>query len=111
MNIFYIIWFLFPLLYFLIGLWAYLEKKGKSRARQNPGDFFKQGVFLLACVLVSIGIDKYVLIIQAENLPDFLPLAMVRVLLLPVVFILLGLIVGGSTPPSLKKDQKKKKGR
>lgn len=103
-TVLYIIWFLIPSLFFVIGLWSKLEQLSGKGRRENPGDFFRQGFFVLVCVLVCVGIDTYVLAdIIDFLLPDILPLGFYQALLLPVVLYIAALIIGPSTPILISK--------
>lgn len=93
----YIIWFLFPLFFLLMALWAFLERLSGKRDRQDGSDALKQGLFVLCCVLVAVAIDMYVLPDLVESLaPDWIPLGFFQVILLPVIFYLGALVFGGS---------------
>ena len=100
----YIIWSLFPLFFFILGLYAFLEKKSNKHARaQNPEDFFRQGFFVLMCVLASVGIDRYVL---PEFLEDEATINFIRIILLPVVFWVGGMVIGPSQAIRIAKAPK-----
>lgn len=94
----YIVWFAIPLFFFGITLWAGLEQAtAKKKQRENTGDFFRQGLFVLGCVLVAVMIDQYWLAQLVETTaPDWLPLLFFQVVLLPIVLYLGALIVGPS---------------
>jgi len=98
MDILYPIWFLLPLIYLLIGLWTWLEKKGRAIKKQNPGDFFKQGFFITLVVIVCILIDQYLLEDLAAFLPAWIPLLLYRLLLLPLMLYIAALTLGGTKP-------------
>jgi hypothetical protein len=117
----YIIWFLIPLTFFLMSLWAYLEMLGDKHRKENPADHFRQGIFVLACDLIAVAIDQYLL----EDLLNvvfgaWVPLMFAQIVLLPVVLYIGALILGpsrailiGSAPrPSEKgKDRRKSGGK
>ena len=94
----YILWFLIPIFFFVMALWAKLEQLGNKKGKkQNPGDFFKQGIFVLGCAIVSVLLDKFVLPKLVETIsPDWLPMGFYQAVLLPVVMVLGAKIVGGS---------------
>lgn len=97
MSWLYIIWLLIPGFFFLLALWAKLEKMGKSSQKQNPADFFRQGTFLLICVVISIIIDALFLdaIVGMLDFMSF-PKGVFQFLLLPVVCVLLAMVIGPS---------------
>lgn len=104
LTLLYVIWFLIPLFFFSIALWSTLESAGGKHKRENPGDFFRQGVFALVCVLISVAIDQTVL----EGLvgtfsPDFIPLGVYQVLLLPFILYLAARILGPTQDIRIKK--------
>ena len=109
----YVIWFLLPLFFFIIALWAKLEQLSDRPKRQNPGDFFRQGVFVLVCVLISVVIDQYLLAALVDFLSsDWLPLGFFQALLLPFVLYLAARIVGPSQDVLITRAPKpSKKGR
>lgn len=94
-TLLYFIWFGIPVLFILLALWAKLEQmSGKSR-RENPGDFFKQGLFVLGCAGVSLLVDLYLLPRLDEGiLPSWLPLLFFRIILFPAVLYIAALIIG-----------------
>ena len=94
----YIIWFLIPACFFLLALWAKLEKmSAQSWVKERSLEYLKQGFFVLACVLVSIVIDRYFLEGLSDALsPELVPLWFYEVLLLPVVLYIGALLAGPS---------------
>ena len=111
MDFIQFIWLSIPALYYLISLWGWLEKKGRSVKKQNPGDFLKQGTFILLSVGIAFVLDIYLLEDLVALLPDLMPLLFYRILLLPVVLFLVASATGGSTPHSLKKKDARKSKR
>ncbi|NLF25685.1 MAG: hypothetical protein GX589_08540 [Deltaproteobacteria bacterium] len=112
-SIYYTVWLLLPAGFFMVALWAKLEQLGKSPRRQNPGDFFRQGCFLLGCVIAAIIID-YFLLSQFENAPitTWVPMGVIQFLLLPLVLLIASRLVGGSRQigienPALKRNKRK----
>ncbi len=100
----YIIWFGMPVFFFLIGLWAQLEEWGKKSRKEKPGDFFRQGLFVLAAAVLCLLLDQYVLSeITEEDLPWWIPLLFIQIVLFPIVIYLLALIVGPSKPVRIEK--------
>lgn len=93
----YILWGLLPLFFFSIAAWAFLEKLADKDRRENPMDFFSQGIFVLVCVLASVAIDQYCLesLVNAV-LPDLVPLIFYQALLLPFVLLVGSYLVGPS---------------
>ncbi|MCB0336040.1 MAG: hypothetical protein KDD62_07025 [Bdellovibrionales bacterium] len=111
--ILYGIWLLLPAFYFLLGLWCLLERYSKSPTKQNPEDFFKQGVFLAIAVAIAVALDQYVLgSLVAQYSPSFIPLGFYQILLLPLILIIGAKIFGGSEEVvlgrGLKPEEKKK---
>jgi len=106
----YIIWFLIPLFFFTMALWSRLEQVGGKSKRENPGDFFRQGVFVLVCVLISIGIDQLLLedIVSSVS-PAFIPLGFYQIVLLPLVLYLAALISGPSKAIKIQRNKSSKK--
>ncbi len=91
----YIIWFLFPLAFFVMALWAGLEKVSNRQKKENPGDFLKQGTFVLVCVLISILLDQFALdSVMQTVIGDYLPLGFLQVMLLPVVLYIGAKVLG-----------------
>ena len=102
-TVLYTIWFLIPTFYFVMSLWSYLEKLSNKTKREKPSDFVKQGVFVLACVFLSIGVDQFFLegIHQNVFMPfagDWIPLEFLQIVLLPAVLLAAALLFGGSKP-------------
>ena len=80
-----------------MALWAKLEQWSDSAKKQNPGDFMRQGVFVLVCVLIAVAIDQYALeAVITPITPDFIPLGFYQVMLLPVVCLLAAMLTGPS---------------
>lgn len=94
----YIIWALIPIGFFLLALWAKLEKmSAQSWAKERAGDYFRQGLFVLVCVIISVAIDTYFLESLSEAImPDLVPLWFYEIMLLPVVLYIGALISGPS---------------
>lgn|GEM_PF-1545385 len=93
----YVIWFLIPAAFFIMALWSSLEKIGGKKKQEHPGDFLKQGVFVLVCVLISILLDQFVVESLVESLlGDYVPLVFVQIMVLPLVLYLGALAVGPS---------------
>jgi len=99
----YALWFAIPAFFFLTALWAKLEQLSRSPRRQNPGDFMRQGFFVLLCVLAAIGIDRYLLTALNDKLPAWLPLPFLQVLLLPLVLLIGARLIGSSKPIKIEK--------
>lgn len=111
----YIIWALIPLFFFLMGLWSTLEQMSGKQKKDNPGDFFKQGFFVLGCVLVSVLIDRYVLAQIVQGLlGEILPLEFFQVILLPLILLIAAQLIGPSKEILISKaphpSQKKRNG-
>ena len=95
-NFLYIIWFLLPIFFFVIALWSWLEKKGKKHGKaENPGDFLGQGVFVLVCVFICVGLNEYVLEDLSKLFFDSVTaLSFIRVIILPLVLLIAAKIAG-----------------
>jgi hypothetical protein len=102
-KVIYTVWFLIPLAFFLMALWATLEKIGKSPKKQHPADFSRQGAFALLCVFVALGVDQYLLQPNEGMFSEWLPLPVVQVLLLPIVLSIGAAVWGGSKPIKITK--------
>ena len=98
-TVIYAIWFIIPAFFFALALWARLEQLSKSPKKQSPGDFVKQGIFVLGCSIVAWLFDQYVMQPNPELfLPDLVPLWLLELLLLPVVLSLAAMLTGGLKP-------------
>jgi len=107
-NVLYGIWFLLPLFFFTLALWAWLERLSKSPKRQNPKDFMRQGTFLLGSAVLALLINEYVLQEGAADLlPNWLPLTFVQIMLLPIILLLGAKMFGGTTPISIQRPGSK----
>lgn len=107
----YIIWFGVPVFFFILGLWALMEKWGGSPKKQNPADFFKQGVFVLAGTLICVVIDQYFLESLASSvLMDILPLPILQIALFPAVLLIGALIIGPTKPLLVSRGAAQAKG-
>jgi len=93
----YGVWFLFPLLFFIIALWSKLGALSDKHKGENSGDLLKQGVFVLACALLAVLVDQYLLQKLVDSVsPDWIPLGFYQALLLPIIFLIVGKLVGKS---------------
>ena len=93
----YIIWLLFPAFFFAMALWARLEQISDKSKKENPGDFMRQGFFVLLCVGVCVFIDRTVLERLAQSIwPEWLPLGFYQVILLPLVLLIGAKAIGPS---------------
>ena len=103
----YVIWFLLPIFFFGIALWSKLERYGSNPPYENIGDYVRQGVFVLACVVLSVLIDQYILedIVNLLS-PTWIPLGLYQVLLLPIVLLVSAVILGPSKAISIKSHYK-----
>jgi hypothetical protein len=111
----YTVWLLIPGAFFLIALWARLEQLSKSAKKHNPGDFLRQGFFLLGCSAIAILADHYGLSrLEGASFTDWAPLGLLQLLLLPAIWLIAAQVFGGSRavsikdPSSLKKQSKGK---
>ena len=100
----YIIWGALPGFFFLMALWAKLEGVSNKGKKENPGDFFHQGLFVLACVLIALAIDTYLLGDFVTNFsPEYLSLNFYRIILLPLILLIGAQIIGPSKEISISK--------
>lgn len=119
MDFLHILWYAIPGIFFLVGLYSFLEKVSGDPRKQDPAIFFKQGFFVLLIVLLCVWLDKkYTVSTIAPLLPSGVPILLPRALLLPVLLVIGAKLVGGTKPPSLKdakigkkKSYKKGKGK
>jgi uncharacterized membrane protein len=94
----YVIWFLCPTFFFVLALWAKLEQMSGSVKKHDPISLFRQGVFLLICVLIACLVDTYVLEGMVASLsPDFIPLGFYQIMLLPVILVIGAQVIGPSS--------------
>ncbi|MCB0318612.1 MAG: hypothetical protein KDD56_07630 [Bdellovibrionales bacterium] len=101
-----IIWWLFPIFFVFLALWAKLEKishKG-TRATDSAVQYLKQSVFLFVCALVTTIFDLYVLEPEIKPLlPDFVPFELCQIVLFPLTLWIMAMITGGSKPIKIEK--------
>lgn len=93
----YAAWAACPLLFFGMALWGRLEQASGRAQKQNPGDFLRQGVFLIICVAAAYLIDAYALeraVTYAS--PRSIPLWFYRVLLFPLILLVAAMVIGPS---------------
>lgn len=97
-TLLYVVWFLLPLFFFGIALWAKLEKiSNRRKGHDNPGDYFRQGIFVSGCVLASVAIDQFFLEpVLSPMMPNAIPVGVVQTLLLPALLWTAGKIFGPS---------------
>lgn len=108
----YIIWFLIPLFFFSVALWATLEQLGGKEAKGGTADAWRQGFFVLGCVGVAVLIDRTVLPDLVANwAPDALPLGFFQAILLPLILYIAALIFGGSKEILIGKAPKPSRGK
>jgi hypothetical protein len=98
----YGIWFLLPISFFCLFLWAQLEKWGGSRTKQNPGDFMRQGCFVTLVIALCMGIDQILFEANALAL-DWQTLWLLRVLLLPAGLYVASMVIGPSKDVKIAK--------
>jgi hypothetical protein len=112
----YIVWFLIPTFFFLMALWSQLEKLSGRPKKENSEDFFRQGFFVLGCVLVAVLMERYAIdYITNSIFQGFVPKGVWQVLLLPIIFLIAAKLLGpsqeiriGKAPhPSARKVQSK----
>lgn len=112
----YAFWFLFPLFYFLIALWAKLESVGNKHKREDAGDYVRQGTLVLVVAVVCVVIDQYFLRALVDStfgviLPFDVPFGFFRIVLFPLVLILLAKVLGPSREISISKAPTLGRGR
>lgn len=96
-TLFYAAWLGLPLIFFTLALWSKLEELSGMQKKDRPADMMRQGGFVLLCGLIAVAIDYYLLEDLYNSLsPDWIPLGLYRLLLLPVV-LLLGAKFAGPT--------------
>lgn len=59
MSVLYVLWFLLPLAFLLLALWAMV--KPKRRGKESPREYLEQGVFCAIALAIAIAIDQTVL--------------------------------------------------
>ncbi len=103
------IWIGLPALLLLMSLWSRLEqetrvRRGKKRS-QEPQDLMKQVRFTSACSIVTYLLDRFILNTGSveANLPYFLPLPVLRLLLYPAVLFVGAMWLGGTPRPKITK--------
>ncbi len=58
----------------------------------------------MLCVLLAIGIDRWLLVPHISSLlPDYIPLAVLQVLLLPLILLIAARTAGGTKPIKISK--------
>ena len=93
----HVIWFTIAGFFLLAALWAKLEQSSGRPKRSNPEDLFRQGLFVLGCVVVAYVIDDYVLQgVGLQYLPSWMPIGFVQLLLLPAILYIAAAILGPS---------------
>lgn len=114
-KILYGAWCLLPATYLFLGIWSLLEAKSKPQSRQNPGDYFKQVLFLTICVAVAVGLDQYLIKDYAPKYsPEFIPYGFYQFMSFPVTLVIGARVFGGSKEvrianPDLQYQLSKKK--
>jgi hypothetical protein len=93
----YIVWFAIPTFFFLMALWSSLEKLSGRPKKENPEDFFKQGLFVLGCVLLAVLIETYAIdFITNSIFQAIVPKGVWQVLLLPLILLIAAKLLGPS---------------
>lgn len=93
----YVLWCLLPLFFLTMALWTKLEEISTKQVKSDgAGDFFRQGIFVLICVIISFGIDFTMLESLVAPFTDFVPIGFFRIALLPSVLYLAALVAGPS---------------
>lgn len=106
----YVFWALVVIGYFMLGLWAMLEKMGDKvspKGRHEARDIFKQFVFVVVVIGICVLSDLFLVdSMIMPMMPDFVPRAFIQVILLPAVLYLGSLAIGGSKPLRVEKGKK-----
>lgn len=93
----YCLWGLLPLTFFVLALWSQLERIGGKKKHEKPGEFLRQGLFVLICVLVAVGIERFVLPwLMTAFLSRLAPLEFFQIVLLPFILVIGAQLVGPS---------------
>lgn len=96
-SVLYFIWFLLPAIFFAAALWSKMEALPKSDGRSGAAkDFLRQGLFVLACVLIVVIIDKSLIPAASKAIASIIPVEYVRVVLLPAVLYAAARVYGPS---------------
>ena len=111
-KILYILWFMLPLFFFGLALWSKLEKVGGKKQQDHPSDFIRQGVFVLFCVLIAVGIGQCFL----KSFVDFLaipglPFGFLQWMLLRLVLWLLAQLIGPTKDIQISKSPNPSRGK
>jgi hypothetical protein len=106
-TILYILWYSWGALYFVMGIWAVLEKVGKSQKKQNPQDFFRPGVFVTIVAIVATIIDLYFI----ESLAAWVKIEplLLRIALFPALLAVAAKITGPTKSISISANKKRPK--
>ena len=111
-KVLYVLWFLLPLFFFSLALWSKLEQVGGKKQQDHPSDFIRQGIFVLICVCIAIGIDQYLLKYFYDSLGlTFAPFGFFQVLLLPFVLVVAAKVVGPTKDIQISKSPNPSKGK
>lgn len=105
-TILYILWYSWGALYFVMGIWAVLEKVGKSHKKQNPQDFFRPCLFVTAVAIVATIIDLYLI----ETLASWvrIDVLLLRIALFPALLAVAASITGPTKAISISAKKKLK---
>ena len=80
-----------------MAAWGTLEQLSHKHKRENVCDFLRQGLFVLACVLICVAIDQLALEAVWKWVGvELIPLGVFQVLLLPFVLYVAAKLLGGS---------------
>ncbi|HMO01993.1 MAG TPA: hypothetical protein PKD37_01255 [Oligoflexia bacterium] len=107
----YGVWIFIPLFFYIVAFLGWLDSISNNKKKQydNPGDYFRQGVFCTVAVIITFALDIFVLKVYYQQLTitEYIPTGMMRVFLLPIVLIILAVVVGPSKEIKLAAPKKK----
>ena len=100
----YILWGLLTLFFFGMALYGRLEQLSGKGKHERPGDLFKQGLFVLLCVGISVAIDQYFLEDLVSGFsPTWIPYPFYQVMLLPIVLYIAARVIGPTKTIAISK--------
>ena len=101
-----VIWWLFPVSFILLALWAKLEKishKG-NKGTEDIASYLRQAVFLTVCAGVTTLVDLYILEPEIKPLlPEIVPFELCQIVLFPFILWIVAMITGGTKPIKIEK--------
>ena len=95
--ILYSIWFLIPLIFYLLALWGRLEQMSSGQPHHHVIDLLHQGHFTLAVAVVSVAVDRFLLPkIVAIPALDFVSPLFLQIVTFPAIALILASAFGPS---------------